>query len=275
MASHLPPLAGLTLSLVGPGRVGSSLAHWAVSHGATLSAVAGRTRASAKQLTDELGGQPTTAATISTADADLILISVGDPAMADVVDSLSLREQAPVVLHTSGRTPVAALNRLQENGSAIGSIHPLKAFSRILRDPSVAAGIIFGIDGDGPALELSRRLAQAWSGIPIEIPADARNLYHLGATMAAGGVVTLVASAAELAQTAGLDSRIARGYLQLAEAALDQATTTESMADAITGPVARGDLNGFEEQLTELREIDPELAQLLSLLARRTLDLRE
>lgn len=275
MASQQALLADLRLSLVGPGKVGSSLAHWAVSHGATLSAVAGRTKNSAKQLTDLLGGRATTAATIASADDDLVLISVGDPALAEVANLLSPRTQARVVLHTSGRTPAAALADLQGNGSAIGSIHPLKAFSRILPDPQVAAGIVFGIDGDGPALELARRLAQTWSGIPVEIPADARNLYHLGATMAAGGVVTLVASASELVQTVGLDPRIARGYLKLAEEAIDQAATAESVADAITGPVARGDLSGFQEQLAELREIDPELAQLLGLLAKRTSDLRE
>ena len=93
--------------------------------------------------------------------------------------------------------------------------------------------------------------------------------------MAAGGVVTLVASASELAKTAGLDPLIARGYLKLAEEALDQAGNVESVADAITGPAARGDLSGFEEQLAELRGIDPELAHLLGLLAKRTVDLRK
>lgn len=268
-------LTGLSFSLVGPGKVGASLAHWAVSHGAHLSAVGGRTHASAANLTDEIGGQPSTSATLSSADEDLLLISVGDPELAEVVDLLSPREQASVVLHTSGRNPGAVLAPLQGSDSAIGSIHPLKAFPHIFRDPGVAAGIVFGIDGDDPARELCRRLIATWSGIPVEIPSEARNLYHLAATMAAGGVVTLVASATELAETVGLAPQISQGLLKLAEDAIDQAKSAESSVAAITGPVARGDLSGFENQLVELRRIDPELARLLDLLAQRTLQLRQ
>src|ERR1700733_12610637 len=41
-ASVPGPLAGLRLSVAGPGRVGSSLARWALAAGAELVAVAGR-----------------------------------------------------------------------------------------------------------------------------------------------------------------------------------------------------------------------------------------
>ena len=274
MTSHQAALTGLNFSLVGPGKVGSSLAHWATTHGATVSTVAGRTLASARELTEAIGGRPTTTATVSSGTDDLLLISVGDPELAEVVDILSPQKQASVVLHTSGRNPASVLASLRTQDTTIGSIHPLKAFPRILQDPGVAAGVVFGIDGDAPASALSRRLATTWSGIAIEIPPEARSLYHLAATTAAGGVITLVASAVEVAETIGLDPHIAQGLLRLAEDALDQARSADTSADAITGPVARGDLSGFENQLVDLRRIDPELARLLDLLARRTLHLR-
>lgn len=240
-----------------------------------MSVVAGRSLTSARKLTDEVGGQPTTSTTLSSADDELLLISVGDPELANVAELLSAEKQASIVLHTSGRNPAGILAPLQSLNSAIGSIHPLKAFPQILRDPGVAAGVVFGLDGDDPAQDLCHRLVATWSGIPVEIPSDERSLYHLAATMAAGGVMTLLASATELAKTIGLPPQMAQGLLKLAGDAIDQATSAESPVAAITGPVARGDLSGFEHQLAQLRQIDPELARLLELLAQRTLQLKQ
>ena len=129
---------------------------------------------------------------------------------------------------------------------------------------------MFGIDGDEKALLLARRLASALSASACEIPAAVRSHYHLAATMAAGGLVTLLASAAELAARVGLGDEVVAGYLSLAQGALDRAAGSDSIAEAITGPVARGDHEGFAQQIDKVRSLDPALADLLELLAKRT-----
>lgn len=273
MTADRVELTDLTFSLVGPGKVGSSLAAWATARGARLTSVASRTGTRDPQLSDLLGGRSIALGDLTTRQDDLLLISVTDTALDDVAEQLSQRHQAPVVLHTSGRRSAEILGKLRRAGSEVGTLHPLKAFPRILQDPAEAAGVVFGIDGDPSAELLARRLALAWGGIPAEVPARARSLYHLAATTAAGGVVTLVASAIETARRAGVDPAIAHGYLTLAEQSLRQARTTETVTEAITGPVARGDLRGYERQLAELRSIDPDLAELLEMLAKRTLSL--
>jgi len=265
------PLAGVDFSLVGPGKVGSSLAHWIVSKGARLTSVAARSQASSRQLIDKLGGHFTSLERLSSADDDLLLVAVSDPALADVIQTLADCDQATVTLHTSGRFPGEILAALRRGDRAIGSIHPLKAFPRVLSSAAAAEGTVFGIDGDPKARALAQRLALACSGVPVEIPPSARSLYHLSATIAAGGVVTLLASTAELAETLELDPAVIDGYLELARGALLQARNSESVGDAITGPVARGDFQGHQAQIAELRAIDPDLADLLDLLAQRTL----
>jgi predicted short-subunit dehydrogenase-like oxidoreductase (DUF2520 family) len=117
---------------------------------------------------------------------------------------------------------------------------------------------------------MATRIATALSGTCLEIPAAARSHYHLAATMAAGGVVTLLAGATDLARKAGLDERVVAGYLELARGALDSAARSSRVADAITGPIARGDIRGMLEQIEEARTLDPELADFLEVLARRT-----
>ncbi|HEV7514783.1 MAG TPA: hypothetical protein VGR07_00645, partial [Thermoanaerobaculia bacterium] len=114
-------LSGLTFSLVGPGRVGSSLAGWAVALGARLESVVGRSAGTAGLAGLATGGQ------------DLLLLAVPDGALAQVAAELARRPQARVVLHTSGSLPAAVLAPLRDpagrlsqegGGSAVGSLHP-------------------------------------------------------------------------------------------------------------------------------------------------------
>ena len=261
----------LRFSVVGPGRVGSSLAHWIVAHGGTLKRVAGRNIDSARELAAELSATAVEFDRLTSIDDDLLLIAVSDSALEEVAVSLARRPQAKVVLHTSGRAAASILAPLRIAGSTIGSIHPLRAFPRTLTECGTAEGTVFALDGDGAATTLARRLVAAWGGVAVEVPPEARPLYHLAATLAAGGITTLLASAYELADRLGLPPEIKAGYLHLALGALHQVESTNDVAAAITGPVARGDLEGFEAQLRQLRKLDEDLADLIEKLAARTL----
>ena len=271
MVSDPVSLNSLTFSLVGPGKVGASLAHWLVSVGARLAGVASKSSDSARILTDTFGGYPTSSAEIESGEDDLLLIAVPDTALEEVTLTLARHRQAPVVLHTSGRFPGEILAPLRLGGSAIGSLHPLKAFPSVLVDPLEAKGTVFGIDGDDPACALAERIAGGLSGTATPIPPAIRSHYHLAATLAAGGVVTLLATAAELAEQVGLDRDVVVGYLELARNAIQQARSSDSLAAAITGPIARGHLDEYQAQIDEVRALNPTLANFLEELAKQTL----
>ncbi len=271
MLEAAPSLAGLRFSLVGPGRVGTSLAIWAVAAGGELVATAG----------------PGSQSDLATAGQDLLLIAVPDGALAEVAARLAERPQAAVALHTSGSQDAAVLAPLRAAGTIVGTLHPLKAFPRVLPAPEQARGVFFALDGEPAAQQLARRLVAAWGGVAAEVPAAARPLYHCAATLAAGGVATLLAAAAQLAAKAGLPAAVERGYLELARgtvAAAIAAASTAAEAPAapaaarvpaaaavLTGPVARGDLATFERQMEALRAVAPEKLPLALELARETL----
>jgi predicted short-subunit dehydrogenase-like oxidoreductase (DUF2520 family) len=265
------PLAGVRFSLAGPGRVGSSLARWALAAGAELAAVAGR---HPRQAAWPGGPASGSLQRLATAGQDLLLVAVRDEALAEVARTLARRPQARVVLHTSGSLDASALAPLQAAGAAVGSLHPLKAFPQPLPDPAEARGVFFAIDGDPEARELAGRLAAAWGGVAAEVPAAARPLYHFAATLAAGGVVTLLAAAAEIAGRLGLPPAVARGYLELARGAVGSARETldagRPLASAITGPAARGDRATLARHLAALRRLAPEKLDLAEALARET-----
>ena len=265
---HPPlPLAGLTFSLSGAGRVGSSLAAWAVAAGGRLEQVASRAGDSARSVAARLGGTAVAAGRLESGGEDLLLVAVADAELGAAATALAARKQARVVLHTSGSHGASALAPLAGR-SAIGAFHPLKAFPHPLPDIGEAREVLFALDGEPSAMDLGRRLAAAWGGVSVEVREEDRLLYHLAASLAAGGVVTLLAAAGEIAERAGLPPLVAAGYRRLAAGAL---AATGEPAEALTGPVARGDGALVGRQIAELARRLPELVPTVAAVARETL----
>ncbi|MEA2564796.1 MAG: hypothetical protein QOH06_6300 [Acidobacteriota bacterium] len=249
----------LTFSVAGPGRVGSSLAAWLESLGARRMGMAGR-----QGMAD-----------LASEGQDLLLIAVSDPALPEVAAVLARRPQAAVALHTSGCLDASVLAPLREAGSAVGSIHPLKAFPRPLPEPAEARGVFFAVDGDPAARDLAHRLAAAWGGVSAEVPPESRALYHFAATLAAGGAITLLALAEDLARRLGLPEAAVRGYLELCRGAVARAIETGDPAAVLTGPTARGDRETVTRHLEALRTLAPDKLPLVVHLARETLRQKE
>lgn len=267
----MAPLTGLRFSLAGPGKVGASLAQWMLAAGAELIAVAGRQTGEAAWPGGPIAVNLTD---LETAGQDLLLVAVSDAVLSRVAAELAGRPQAKVVLHTSGSLDASALAPLRAAGSATGSLHPLKAFPHPLPDTAEAHGVFFAVDGDPEAQETARRLSAAWGGVAAEVPAAARPLYHFAASLAAGGVVTLLATAAEIAGRLGLPQEVAIGYLELARGAIAAAREALDaglpLASAITGPAARGDRATLERHFAALHQLAPETLALAVSLAEET-----
>jgi predicted short-subunit dehydrogenase-like oxidoreductase (DUF2520 family) len=251
------PLAGLRVALVGPGRVGASVARWLVGRGAELGPVARAGAESLPRWAIAAGARPTPLAGVATADLDLLLLAVPDGALADVVATLAARPQARVALHVSGRLDADVLEPRRGAGSAVGGLHPLRAFSRRLPTLATARRTFFALQGDPAAVAMGRRLAAALGAPSAEVPGPMRPLYHLAATWAAGGTVTLLGAAIRLHAAAGVPAEAASGLRELARGAVD-AVDPAHPAAAMTGPVARGE-SGYLGQLEMLREAFPAL----------------
>jgi predicted short-subunit dehydrogenase-like oxidoreductase (DUF2520 family) len=276
-----PALDGLRFSLIGAGSVGQSLAGWIVACGGRLLQVAGRPGSAgfkrspdtgtAAVLARRLGGATADLRTLSTAGEDLLLIAVPDDALAGLAATLAARPQARVALHVSGVAPAAVLDPLRPAGSAVGGFHPLRAFPAPEEDVAEAAGVFFALDGDPPARALGQRLAVALGGIAAPIAAEQRPLYHLVATLMAGAVTTVVATAMEIAARSGLPPEARPGFARLATAALAGALAQPDPAAGITGPAARGDQETFLLELARLHQLAPEAAPIVVALARESL----
>lgn len=272
MNASAPPLAGLRFALVGPGRVGASLARWAAAAGARAVAIAGRPGSpAAARLAIRLEARAVELDALDSSGCDLLLLALPDAELAAAAGRLAARAQAAVALHTAGALGASVLAPLAAAGSAVGSFHPLRAFPAPEPELAAARGTFFALDGDPAARALGARLAAAFDARCGEVPESARLLYHFAATLAAGGLATLVAAAFDLAERAGVPSAARPGYAALARGALEAALAADDPADAITGPAARGDVATLDGQLEALAASAPELLPLAVALARETL----
>jgi predicted short-subunit dehydrogenase-like oxidoreductase (DUF2520 family) len=197
-------------------------------------------------------------------DADLVLVATPDAAVAEAGAAIapSLRSGA-LVLHLSGVCTLDELHKLRvaRPDVELGSLHPLQSL------PSVDAGLArlpgswCAVDGP-PEVE---RLAIALGMRPFRIRDADRVAYHAAATVASNHLVALLGQVTRIADAAGVPPA---ALLPLVRATLDN---VEALGPerALTGPVARGDVDTVLRHLDALPDDERSAYRALAEQARR------
>jgi predicted short-subunit dehydrogenase-like oxidoreductase (DUF2520 family) len=146
------------------------------------------------------------------------------------------------------------------------SLHPLMTVPTGAR-PTVFAGAGCAVDGTtARALAVAERLAMLLGMRPTRIADEDRAAYHAAASIASNFVVTLEGAAERLAATAGVDRAL---LAPLVRAAVED-WAERGAADALTGPIARGDEATVARQRAAIAERAPDLLDLFDALAGAT-----
>jgi len=202
---------------------------------------------------------------------EVIVLCVPDAEIAAAAATVA--GAAPIVGHTSGATPLAALAAAAEAGAELFALHPLQTFSgeRSQTGLEAFAGAGCAVSGSSPAaIAVARRLAERLGMTAFEIDDSHRAAYHAAASIASNFLVTLEDAAERIAGGAGLEPEQARALL----APLVR-TTVANWTDlggerALTGPLARGDEQTVATQRDAVAETAPELLALFDALCDRT-----
>ena len=281
-------VTSLRFSVIGAGRLGASLALAFQAQGLSLAGFTSDSPAGRTKAEGWLGGHALSRLSdIVALDPDVYVLSVPDQAVPEVAAELgallATRGQRrdprpPVVLHTSGATPVAALRSCERAGAIVLAFHPLQTFT----DPLTGQHRFFGTavavtpsppQQDSPAAAFGFSLAGALGARPFILDDDKRGLYHAAATIACNYLVTLEHSAERLFVEAGLPEGEALSlFLPLVRATLDNIERQGTVA-ALTGPLSRGDLATVSRHLQALAAGAPYLLPTYRALGLATLDL--
>ncbi|GAA2632538.1 hypothetical protein GCM10009863_55710 [Streptomyces axinellae] len=226
------------MSVIGGGRVGTALGATLAGAGHRVVCATGSSPASRRLIDERLPGTQVSTPLEAARAADLVLIAVPDDSLHTVVEGLKpLPWHGKLVVHTSGRYGVQDLAPLAEAGAATAAIHPVMTFTGQRDDLDRIAGTPFGLTAPSALTATIRALIADFGGTPFSLPED-RSLYHAAVVHAANHLVTLVSASMDMLRSTGVDDP---GELlgPLTRAALDN--TLRRGANALTGPIARGD----------------------------------
>jgi predicted short-subunit dehydrogenase-like oxidoreductase (DUF2520 family) len=202
----------------------------------------------------------------------VVIVAVPDDAIALVAEQLALAgaiSADQVVLHLSGLLGREALGALTPTGAALGSFHPMQSIADPARAKESWRGAAVGLEGDARAVVQGERLAGLLGLVPVHLPPGSKPLYHAGAVIASNYLVALAGWAQRLGESIGLSSEevlaLYRPIMSGTAANLRLGTPVE----ALTGPVARGDVATIEAHLRALPSTDRPLYAMLGLEALR------
>jgi predicted short-subunit dehydrogenase-like oxidoreductase (DUF2520 family) len=233
-----------TLAILGAGRVGRALGRLLHDHGWRILVVAARSEATAQKAAKFVrAGEPIPGISHRALAAKTILISVPDDAIPEIAAELARiggqQLRGKIVLHTSGACDAGALQPVRAFGAFAASMHPLQTFNGVSVPP--LEGKIFAIEGDAPAVRVARSIARSVGGVPVNINAELKPLYHAAGAFAAGLVLALEEAGVQMLRTSGLPQREAlHALLSLSRQVLEH---YEKLGPhkAWTGPLSRGD----------------------------------
>lgn len=269
-ASQRP--ARLSVGVVGAGRVGTTLGAALSLAGHRIVAVAGVSDASRDRAAERLPGVPIEAPQDVVARADLVLLTVPDDVLPELVGGLvatGVPVAGKLLMHTSGRYGTGILDEATRAGALPLAIHPVMTFAGRPDDVNRLAGISFGVTAPDPLRPVAEALVVEMGGEPVWIPEDKRILYHVALAGGANHLVTLVVESMDLLSAAGVTNPGAM-LGPLLGAALDNALRLGM--DGLTGPVARGDAGTVAEHVVTLGRISSAGRRAYVALARLTAD---
>ncbi|MDQ3343219.1 MAG: DUF2520 domain-containing protein [Actinomycetota bacterium] len=259
------------VAVIGPGRVGTALAMALDRAGYRIVAVAGRSPQRSDDFVRRLPSARSMTAADASRDAELVVVCVGDDALAGVVRGVAAADavvEGSRWVHTSGGYGVDVLEPVRLAGAAVAACHPAQTFPDPDTGLAALPGTSWAVTADEGDLGWARVLVTDLRGRPVTVDAGSRTLYHAGLTVGSNATATVVTLARDLLLGAGVtDPSQFLGPLVTTSAS----NAASSGAAALTGPVRRGDAGTVARQLDELRTVLPEAVEAYLALSRLAL----
>ena len=266
----------LKIGIIGAGNVGSALAIRLAEKDYNIVAISSHTRASAEKLVEAIKNCNAAAGTNQmVADmADIIFITTPDAVIPEIVTSVRWHKGQSVV-HCSGVDSAEILLPARQMGANTGVFHPLQTFANIQQAISNLPGSTFAIEAEEPLSSRLKEIAESLNCRWIELKAGDKVIYHAAAVIASNYLVTLVKLADDLWETFGIPREQAtRALLPLLKGTLNNIENV-GIPQALTGPIARGDIETVKKHLSALQKEAPDALSVYCELGLQTIPIAQ
>jgi len=252
------------IAIVGPGRLGTSLARALQRSGHPIAEIVyrrGPSGRAARALAKSLRAQ---ALVYPEQYAPIVFLCVGDSQLGAVSQELANWPwRGRVALHTSGAVTSDILALLREKGASVGSMHPMMSFVRGAATP--LKNVSFALEGDGRALRVARQIVRDVGGTSFVLKKEKKPLYHSFGAFTSPLLIATLAAGERVARKAGLSESQARGAMgPIVEQTLKN-YLEKGTAGAFSGPLIRGDVETVRKHLDVLRTVPAARAAYIAL----------
>lgn len=200
-------------------------------------------------------------------DVDLLVIATPDATLEPIASAIT-PDASTIVAHLSGAVGLDVLHAHPQRAA----LHPLTS----MPTPEAGAlrlrrGVWFAVDANtDSARECVEVVVRSLGGRSFVVDDAHRAAYHAAAAIASNHVVALLGSAERIASSAGVPIE---AYLELVRASIDNIEDL-GVAQALTGPVARGDWATVERHRQAIDSSELALYDALVEAAKRVVDSR-
>jgi predicted short-subunit dehydrogenase-like oxidoreductase (DUF2520 family) len=252
-----------SVTIIGPGNLGSTLAPSLRRAGYTIDLILSRSTAKSFGRARKLAREVKTRALANTPHnlrANVLWFTVPDAeiphaarSFANVLGSKPRAWKGKIALHSSGALSSDELDVLRRRGAAVASAHPLMTFVRGSRPPF--SGVPFALEGDPAAVRAARRIIRDLGGLAYSIRKRDKAAYHAWGTFVSPLFTALLATSERVATLAGVKKNEARWRMIpiLLQTLANYATL--GAPGAFSGPIIRGDVATVRKHLRVLRQI--------------------
>lgn len=266
-----------TINIIGGGNVGKALGRLWTDNGVyAVQDVLNRSLESGMQAVAFMRTGRAVAAYGELRPADITMIATPDDQIAISCDALAqagLLGAGSVVFHCSGALPSAALQAASRCGASVASIHPIRSFAEPEHAVKSFAGTFCGMEGERAALDALQPGFSAIGARLVPIDAEFKSVYHAAAVFASNYLVTLLDVAVQAYVKAGIPHETALQLMEpLVRGTVDNVFRL-GPTDALTGPIARGDIATAVKQYRAVNDWDERHGALYKQLGKLTADI--
>ncbi|MBF8179416.1 Rossmann-like and DUF2520 domain-containing protein [Herminiimonas contaminans] len=268
-----------TLSIIGCGKVGQTLARLWVQHQTVqLLDILNTSTASGARAAAFAGAGRVASSYADLQAADIYLIAAPDDQIAACCDALASSGHlsvSSIVFHCSGALSSSILASASARDAAVGSIHPIRSFAVPEKVAADFAGTYCGMEGDQAAVDVLAPIFAAIGAQTVPIQRESKVLYHAGAVFASNYLVTLLDTAVQTYAQAGIPQDVALKMMASLVRETSENVLQIGPEQALTGPIARGDIATVVKQYRAVNGWDKRYGKLYKHMGKLTLHLAQ
>ncbi|NQT14036.1 MAG: DUF2520 domain-containing protein [Planctomycetes bacterium] len=266
-----------SINVIGCGKVGKTLSRLWTRHGIfRVQSVLNRSLRSSSQAVEFVGAGRAVDDYARLGHADLVMISTSDEAIETCCRRLcasGVLTEGVIVFHTSGSLPSSLLEPARSQGALAASLHPVKSFA----DPATAsktfAGTFCALEGDPQACDVLRDALRPCRATTFPVDPEFKTIYHAATVIVCNYLVALMEVGLKCFEKSGISRETAEKIIEpIVRGTIDNVFRLGPV-QALTGPIARGELSVVEAEAEDLCAWDDLIGRIYRELGHVAVDL--